>query len=64
MATHIKEIMQQHFEAQVAKHKMNVQILLDNPRSIPEHTDFSEALEKELDQMAHYKDLLAALNDV
>jgi len=61
---HIKEVMESHFQAQVDKHRMNVNILLENPRAIPEHTDFSEAVEKELEQMAHYKDLLAALNDV
>ena len=61
---HIRDVMANHFQAQVDKHRMNVKILLENPRSIPEHTDFAEALEKELDQMAHFKDLLAALNDV
>jgi hypothetical protein len=61
---HIKEVMEGHFNSQVEKHRMNVNILLENPRAIPEHTDFSEAVEKELEQMAHYKDLLAALNDV
>jgi hypothetical protein len=61
---HIKEVMESHFNAQVAKHRMNVQILLDNPRAIPEHTDFAEAVEKELEQMSHYKDLLEALDDV
>jgi len=55
------EVLQKHFTAQIDKHKLNVQILLENPRAIPEHTDFAEAVEKELEQVAHWNDMLEAL---
>ena len=53
-----------HFQAHVDKHIMNIQIMLDNPQSIPEHTDFLESIEKELDQIAEYQDKIEALTDV
>ena len=46
---------------QQAKHKTNFRLLLENPRSIPEHTDFIEALEGELAKVAYYQELIEAL---
>jgi hypothetical protein len=49
------------FEANINRHKNNIEILLENPRSIPEHTDFHEAIEEELTKMAEWMDKLEAL---
>ena len=46
---------------QQAKHKTNFRLLLENPRPIPEHTDFIEALEGELAKVAYYQELIEAL---
>ena len=54
--------LKQHFEAHVLKHKMNVDIMLNNPIAIPEHTDHMDAIEKELAIMAEYDDKLEMLN--
>ena len=53
-----------HFQAHVDKHVMNIVIMLDNPQSIPEHTDFLESIEKELDAIAEYLDKIEALTEV
>lgn len=59
----IKTLMAQ-FQANVDKHVLNIQIMLDNPQSIPEHTDFLESIEKELDAIAEYQDKIEALTEV
>lgn len=50
-----------HFEASIAKHKMNIEIMLNNPMAIHDHTDFMGAVELELAQIAEYEDKLEAL---
>ena len=50
-----------HFEAGIAKHKMNIEIMLNNPMAIHDHTDFMGAVELELAQIAEYEDKLEAL---
>jgi hypothetical protein len=51
----------QHFEAQILKHRVNIETMLANPIAIPEHTDIMTAIESELAQVAEYEDKLAAL---
>jgi hypothetical protein len=48
----------EHFKAHIEKHRINIEIMLSNPRGIPEHTDWMDSVEKELEQVAHYDDLL------
>ena len=45
-----------HFEGHILKHKMNVEVMLNNPIAIPEHTDIMDAIEKELELIADYHD--------
>lgn len=52
------------FEAHIAKHAMNVQIMVSSPMAIHEHTDFMSAIEDELDKIAVYLDKLEALQMV
>lgn len=47
-----------NFEAQIVKHKMNVEVLLGSHVGVAEHSDIMETIEKELAQVAHYQDLL------
>ncbi len=49
------------FEASIQKHKLNIDIMLNNPMAIHEHTDFMGAVELELAQIAEYEDRLEAL---
>ncbi len=47
-----------YFTAQLQKHRMNATIMLNNPQGIPEHTDWMESVEKEIEKMAEYDEKL------
>ena len=51
-----------HAEAHVAKHKMNVEVFLNNPVGVGEHADIMDTIEKELNEIATYEDQLEVLN--
>jgi hypothetical protein len=55
-------VLKQHFEAHIQKHKMNIDIMLNNPMAIHEHTDFMSAVEQEIAQIAEYMDKLEVLD--
>ena len=54
--------MLQHAKGQIHKHKMNVEVYLTNPVGIGEHPDVMEAIEKELDMIAHYHDQIEVIS--
>jgi hypothetical protein len=55
--------LEQYYEAKVAQHKLNIDIMLENPRSIPEHENFTEAIDRELSELANAHDKLQALKE-
>lgn len=61
MKENIVTTLKASFEASIAKHKMNIEIMLSNPMAIHDHTDFMGAVELELAQIAEYEDKLEAL---
>jgi hypothetical protein len=61
MKQNIVNALKSQFEAGIQKHKMNIDIMLNNPMAIHEHTDFMGAVELELAQIAEYEDKLEAL---
>ncbi len=48
-------------EGQIALHKMNVEVYLENPAGIGEHPDVLEAVQKELGVIAEWEDQLEVL---
>ena len=50
-----------HFQAQIEKHKVNVNNLLRNTVGVAEHPDIMETIEKELEIIAEYDDKLSVL---
>jgi hypothetical protein len=54
-------VLKQHFEAHILKHKMNVDIMLNNPMAIHDHTDLMDAIEKEVAQISEYMDKLEVM---
>ena len=50
-----------HAEGHIRKHLANVEVLLSNPSGIGEHGDIVGEIEKELKEVAHYEDLVAAM---
>ena len=51
-----------HFEAHVEKHRINVENLLQNSQGVAEHPDIMDTIEKELDEISKYNDLLDVLD--
>ena len=62
MRKELLEATRQHALGHVQKHKMNVEILLNNPAGIGEHGDVMDEIEKEIMQMAKYQDVLEILD--
>jgi|TARA_B110000495_G_scaffold146857_1_gene129754 hypothetical protein len=51
-----------HAEGVLALHTANVQVYLNNPAGIGEHSDVMEAIQSELDKMAAADDQIEMLN--
>ena len=51
-----------HFESHIQKHRMNVEVMLNNPIAIHDHTDWMTAMENEIAHIAEYEDKLEVLN--
>ena len=45
-----------HAQGDIAKHKANVEIYLEHPAGIGEHSNVLQAIEQELDMIAKYED--------
>jgi hypothetical protein len=63
MRQEIISVLKQHFETHILKHKMNVDIMLNNPMAIHDHTDLMGAIEKEVAQIAEYQDKLEIMEN-
>ena len=50
-----------YFNAQIQKHKINVENLLENQVGVAEHPDIVETIEKELEVIANYDEKLNVL---
>ena len=62
MRTQMIEAIKAHAKGHIEKHKMNVEIALQNSAMIGEHNDIMESVEKELDLIAQYDDQLEMMN--
>lgn len=62
MRNEIIEALKKHAEGHIAKHKANVEVLLNKVAGIAEHPDTLETIEKELAIIAQYDDELEMLN--
>ena len=51
-----------HAQGDIAKHKANVEIYLEHPAGIGEHSNVLEAIEQELDMIAKYHDQVDVIN--
>jgi len=60
MALHMREQILRaliaHAQGDIAKHRANVEVYLEHPAGVGEHTDILESIEKELDTIAKYQD--------
>jgi|TARA_R110000851_G_scaffold249955_1_gene402411 tetrahydrodipicolinate N-succinyltransferase len=51
-----------NFKAQIEKHRINVENLLNNSVGVGEHPDIMETIEAELEKMSSYHDKLEMLD--
>ena len=63
MREHILYVLKQNYESKIAEHKLNIDIMITNPRSIPEHENFIQAIDKELTEITNAHDKLEALKE-
>ncbi len=61
MRQEIIEAIKKHAEGHIAKHKANVEVLMQKPVGVAEHPDTLETIEKELAIIATYDDQLQML---
>lgn len=54
--------MRSHAKGHIDKHRMNVEVYLNNSAGIGEHADVFEAIEGEILEMAKYQDVLDMLD--
>lgn len=62
MRKELLEASRLHFESHIRKHKVNIDVMLNNPTAIQEHSDIMDAIEKEIAQIAEYMDKLEVLD--
>lgn len=60
----IIDTMSLYLEAQKNKHRLNVELLLDNPVGVAEHPDIMETIDQELGKMAEYSDKLSMITEL
>ena len=58
MREHFLQASRLHFQAHIEKHRVNVENLLENAVGVGEHGDVMDTIEKEMEEMARYHDLL------
>ena len=51
-----------HANGEIAKHKANVEVYLEHPAGIGEHSDITEAIQVEIDKIARYDDQVEVIN--
>ena len=51
-----------HAQGDIQKHVANVEVFLQNPAGIGEHSNIVEAIEQELDIIAKYHDQIEVIN--
>ena len=66
MALHMRDqlirALSAHATGEIEKHKANVEVYLEHPVGIGEHSDITEAIETELNIIAKYKDQIDVIN--
>ena len=51
-----------HANGEIEKNKVNVNVYLENPAGIGEHSDITEAIQVELNKIAVYHDQIEVVN--
>ena len=63
MREEILKVSRLHFEAHIEKHRINVENLMRNSQGVADHPDIMETIEKEMEIMSTYHDLIEVLDN-
>ena len=59
----IYQATKEYLRGQVEKHVANAEVMMSNSVGIGEHSDVVDSIVKELEQVAHFEDMLNALRN-
>lgn len=62
MRLKLLEAFRSHAKGHIDKHVANIEVYLNNPAGIGEHSDIIEAIEVEMKQIAEYDDMIEMLD--
>ena len=62
MRTQLINALKAHANGEIQNHLANVEVYLENPAGIGEHSDITEAIGLELDKIARYHDQMEVLS--
>ena len=62
MRTQLINALKAHANGEIQKHLANVEVYLENPAGIGEHSNITEAIGLELDKIARYHDQMEVLS--
>jgi chemotaxis regulatin CheY-phosphate phosphatase CheZ len=62
MKDRILDSLVKYFQGKITRHVVNIEVMLNNPMAIHDHTDLTGAIEKELEIIAEYEEKLTTLN--
>ena len=62
MRTQLINALKAHANGEIQKHLANVEVYLENPAGIGDHSDITEAIGLELDKIARYHDQMEVLS--
>ena len=58
MREKLLEAFKSHANGMISKHVANVEVFLESPVGVAEHPDTIDTIEKELENIAHWHDML------
>ena len=63
MRTRMITALKSHYQGEIAKHKMNVEVFFANPVGVGEHIDVMETISAEIGKIAEFEDKLMTLEN-
>ena len=64
MKSHIIRALRNRYHSEIESIKTDIAIFINNPQSIPEHTDYMSALDSKIIELSSVRDKLEALNSL
>lgn len=62
LRSHLLKAAREHALGHIEKHRINVEVLLNNPVGIGDHGNIGDEIEKELLEIAKYHDILEVID--